>query len=173
MRFVITLTLTLICAGTLIGTGLLIPPAALAEEVTVLSAEVLEIGGKRYRIHGIDAPEKGQQCWAGSHLYRCDRIAMTALMDLVAGSSSVECTVIQTEASDKAIQPARCYSDGYDLAEGMTYTGWALADPGSGAAYRSFQETAAAKGHGLWRGRFVMPWDWRAGERLREETSSD
>ena len=55
----------------------------------------------------------------------------------------------------------------------MTYTGWAMADPDSGAAYRRFEEGAENAGRGLWRGRFVMPWDWREGKRLPEEVDAE
>ena len=30
-------------------------------------------------------------------------------------------------------------------------------------------EQARSKGHGLWRGAFVAPWDWARGQRLPEE----
>jgi endonuclease YncB( thermonuclease family) len=118
----------------------LLLPQALAraqDSVTVLSAETIELNGTHYRLVGIDAPEPGQRCWLTSHLYPCDEIARTALMDLVAGSAEVRCEPLnKVPLADGTIE-ARCFSEGYDLAEGMTYTGWALADGAAGGPYRA------------------------------------
>ena len=65
---------------------------------------------------------------------------------------------------------ARCSAQGYDLSEGMVYTGWALIPPASGTTYAAQQARAKSAGHGLWRGRFVAPWDWVRGKRLPEES---
>ncbi len=100
-------------------------------------------------------------------------IAIGPLMDLVAGSSDVRCEVLESDWDNDGAISARCFSEGYDLSEGMTYTGWAMADPQSGDRYRPFQEDAEKAGRGLWHGRFVMPWDWRVGQRLPEETAAE
>ena len=93
-------------------------------------------------------------------------------MDLVAGSGEVRCEPLnKVPLADGTIE-ARCFSEGYDLAEGMTYTGWALADGAAGGPYRTFEAGARDAGRGLWRGRFVPPGDWRAGVRLPEEEDS-
>ena len=147
--------------------------AAGQEAVEVVSAEVLRIGERLYRLQGIDAPEPEQQCWMTSRLYPCGEIAKGALMDLVAGAQDVRCETREGEEAIAAAVTAQCFSDGYDLSEGMTYTGWAMAHPGTGMPYRRFQDDAEGAGRGLWRGRFVMPWDWRAGKRLPEENAAE
>jgi endonuclease YncB( thermonuclease family) len=147
--------------------------AGAQEPAEVVSAEILRIGGRLYRLHGIDAPEPEQRCWLTSSLYSCGEIAEAALMDLVAGASEVRCEALESDLDDDGAVLARCFSDGYDLSEGMTYTGWAMAGPQTGERYRSFQEDAEKAGRGLWRGRFVMPWDWRVGKRLPEETATE
>jgi endonuclease YncB( thermonuclease family) len=146
--------------------------AGAQEPAEVVSAEILRIGGRLYRLHGIDAPEPEQRCWLTSRIYSCGEIAEAALMDLVAGASDVRCEVLGRAGDDDGAILARCFSEGYDLSEGMTYTGWAMADPQIGERYRPFQEEAEKAGRGLWRGRFVMPWEWRAGKRLPEETAT-
>ena len=70
----------------------------------------------------------------------------------------------------ETIPLAHCAADGYDLSEGMTYTGWALADPAQRSPYGRLEAGARDAVRGLWRGRFVAPWDWRAGARLPEES---
>jgi len=155
--------------------ALLLPHSAARGQgdVKVLTAETIEVKGARYRLAGIDAPEPGQRCWLASHLYPCDEIARAALMDLVAGSGEVRCEPRNKVPLTDGTIIARCFSEGYDLAEGMTYTGWALADRASGERYRTFEAGAREAGRGLWRGRFVQPWDWRAGTRLPEEAAAE
>ena len=134
----------------------------------VLAGDLLEVSGQRLRLVGIDAPAPGQQCLIKTRLYDCGKVSATALMDLTAGVE-VSCRLEGPPGLDGA-RPARCAAEGYDLSEGMVYTGWALADPQTGARYRAFQEGAEARQRGLWKGRFVTPWDWARGERLPEET---
>ena len=153
--------------------GALVPgalaPGALAAEAEVLTAETLRLDGETYRLVGIDAPEAGQRCWLKSHLFDCAEVARAALIDLVTGGT-VRCQeVAPPEASKDGLPVALCRSDGYDLSEGMTYTGWALADPATGSRYRAFEEGAREAARGLWRGRFIQPWAWRDGARLPEE----
>ncbi len=64
---------------------------------------------------------------------------------------------------------AVCSADGYDLSRNMVYTGWALADRGVTERYVPVEQEAREAKHGLWRGEFVAPWEWRAGKRLPVE----
>ena len=122
---------------------------------TVIDGETLEVGGKRFRLWGIDAPDPRQSCTIRKRKYNCGRISATALMDLVAGVQ-VTCRPVA-----KAKDVARCYAGGYELSEGMIHTGWALAMPSDHARFAPIEKRAAAKRHGLWQGEFVLPWDWR------------
>lgn len=152
--------------------GAALSEAGWAAEAEVLDAETLRVDGQIYRLAGIDAPEPEQRCGLKGRLYPCGEIAKAGLMDLVAGAS-VTCRALVgasvTGSTGETAVPAHCFSDGYDLSKGMAYTGWAMADPLEGEAYRVLEADAARAGRGLWRGRFVKPWDWRAGKRLAEE----
>ena len=68
---------------------------------------------------------------------------------------------------------ARCSAGGYDLSEGMIYTGWALLPPEPEVAmptvFATIQTQAEERQRGLWKGSFVVPWEWRRGVRLPEE----
>ncbi|MEH6404905.1 MAG: thermonuclease family protein [Sneathiella sp.] len=142
---------------------LLVPTIGLADVVTgnarIISAETLQIGSTVFRLAGIDAPEVGQICNNKSGKeFDCGRIAATALMDLTAGAT-VRCTSLDDIIKSPIL--ARCDVDGYDLAEGMVYTGWALPDPVTGTAFEPYQIKAMKKKHGLWAGQFQLPWIWR------------
>jgi len=144
-----------------------LPAAALAElsgDARIVSGDTLEIAGQKIALAGIDAPEPGQSCRRqDGERYDCGRIAATALMDLAAGVE-VRCRVLEAAASGPGnnARVARCSAGGYDLSEGMVYTGWALADPRTGGQLRGLERGAREAGRGLWRGTFEAPWVWRA-----------
>ncbi len=130
----------------------------------VITGDRLEVGGRLLALAGIDAPEPGQVCSREGREYDCGQIAATALMDLTAGVP-VACEILGP--GDPA--PARCrLPDGYDLSEGMVYTGWALAWPREDNPLRTQEQIARSKKHGLWRGQFMSPWKWR-GSAMRKE----
>ena len=132
----------------------------------VIAGDIIELQGQRLRLDGIDAPGPGQRCIVKDRLYDCGEVARTALLDLTAG---VEVVCRPLGPGPGGSRTARCFAAGYDLSEGMVYTGWALADPATPKVYGPVQERARQSRHGLWRGRFVAPWDWSAGKRLPEE----
>ena len=106
-------------------------------------------------------------------LYNCGDLAQAALMDLTAGVE-VECrTVASRSGETKKPSLARCHAGGYDLSEGMIYTGWALLPPEPEVvmpeSFAVIQTRAEQRQHGLWKGSFVAPWEWRRGVRLPEE----
>lgn len=133
--------------------------AAAGDGARAVTGDTLELAGNRYCLFGIDAPEPGQRCALGNaKRYDCGRIATTALMDLLAGAS-VHCRPTGIERMQCRV--ARCTADGFDLSGTMVHTGWALADPVDGDAYRLREASARVRRHGLWRGAFETPWDWR------------
>ncbi len=144
----------------LIATCLLAGPSAFAADITgvpkIIDGETLVVGGKRFRLWGIDAPDPRQTCTIRRRDYNCGRISATALMDLVAGVH-VTCRPVKG-----ATDVARCYAGGYELSEGMVHTGWALAAPRDHARFAPIEKRAAMARRGLWQGEFVMPWDWQA-----------
>ncbi len=148
---------------------LLLPSAALADAVgaaRVIDGETIEVAGQRFRLYGIDAPEPEQSCELGAKTIRCGSIAKTALMDLTAGAT-VSCAPREKAAGGIAV--ATCLADGFDLSRNMVHTGWALAERGVTTRYVATEDKARAAKRGLWRGRFVPPWEWRRGKRLAAE----
>ncbi len=153
----------------------LAPGVAAREEVSgtarVIDGDTLEIGGVRLGLVGVDAAEPGQRCARGEKLVDCGIAAGAQLSDLTAGVT-VSCVMLGLgEPAHDAVEgiDAHCAADGYDLSEGMVYTGWALVEPGAAPLYRNLERDAEAAERGLWRYRFVAPWEWREGKRLALE----
>lgn len=145
---------------------LLVPLVAWAESsgpARVIEGDILEVAGQRFRLWGIDAPEPGQICTLRAKTIRCGTIAKTALMDLTAGAT-VTCTPLPETEDGVAV--ATCSAGGFDLSRNMVHTGWALAERTVTSRYVATEDKAREARRGLWRGRFVVPWEWRRGKRL-------
>jgi endonuclease YncB( thermonuclease family) len=131
----------------------------LSGRAEVHSGDSLTVSGTRVRLVGIDAPEEGQRCQvATGRSYDCGRISATALMDLTV-ATEVACRL--TGDTLDGLPLANCTAGGYDLSKGMVHTGWALAWPRTGTIYAAVEVAARKRRHGLWRGTFEPPWDWR------------
>lgn len=117
----------------------------LAGPARVIDAATVEVSNETLRLYGIVAPKLGERCpYRGTEI-DCGHVAATALMDLTA-ATPVTCMV-----NDGV---ARCEAGGYDLSEGMVYTGWALPLPDAPGRLEAVRREAEEKGHGLWRGAF-------------------
>ena len=134
---------------------------------TVIDGRTLEVGGKRFRLWGIDAPDLDQTCLtARGDRYYCGRIAKAGLIDITVGST-VECRPLAQDTD--YIWFATCAAAEFDLSRGMVHSGWALADRTRTQDYVDTEYKARKAGRGLWKGRFVPPWEWRKGIRSPED----
>ena len=126
-----------------------------------VDGDTLAIGGALFHLRGIDAPEDGQTCrWPDKEI-PCGDLARWALMDLIAGAEVV-CRPEGNPLADGG-RVALCSAGGFDISGNMVHTGWALAVPAAaGDAYRGDQARARRNRHGMWKGEFTEPWDYRA-----------
>ena len=131
----------------------LVPPHA------VIDGDTIVLEGKRIRFFGIDAPEKSQPCQVQETDVACGIIARNALIGFVTGAT-VRCDREDVDRYGRDV--SRCYAEGYDLSAIMVRTGLAVAYRQYSLIYVSEEETAKRHKRGIWKGRFVMPWDWRS-----------
>jgi endonuclease YncB( thermonuclease family) len=140
------------------------PPRTPGEPVSgharVIDGDSLEIAGVRLRLHGIDAPERDQDCRdANGRTYSCGRAAMRALADAIAGRS-VTCTPVQVDQYNRDV--ALCTVNDDDLGEIMVRGGHALDyTRHSRGRYAAAEREARAARRGLWAGTFEPPATWR------------
>lgn len=172
--FVTLLSAFALALSILAGNGWAESPESVRGPALIIDGDSLEVAGRRFDLVGIDAPELDQRCRKSERFYACGSLAQAALMDLTAGTE-VECRPVVPAASDgSAPTRARCSAGGYNLSEGMIYTGWALMPPGTNGTaapqdFAAIQRRAEERRRGLWKGSFVTPWEWRSGERLPGE----
>ena len=128
----------------------------------VIDGDTIEVAGERIRLHGIDAPERKQTCkWPGKTI-PCGRLATTALMDLTSGAD-VTCKTREKDRYGRWV--AVCYDpDGFDIGRNMVHTGWALAYRQYSTDYVATEDKARKAQRGMWKGKFVPPWEWRRGK---------
>jgi endonuclease YncB( thermonuclease family) len=133
--------------------------ALLVGQASVIDGGTIEIHDQRVRLYGIDAMESRQLCWNGKRRrYACGREAALALDDFI-GDSVVSCESRGHDRYRRIL--ARCSVRGEDLGAWLVESGHAL-------AYRQYsrdyvkQERGARKiKGGVWKGKFVKPWEWR------------
>jgi endonuclease YncB( thermonuclease family) len=137
--------------------------ASLQGQASVIDGDTIEIHGQRIRLHGIDAPESAQTCEAGEQAYRCGQQAALALADYI-GQRTVRC-----EQRGRHFQRivVVCSVAGEDVGAWLVANGWALNDARYSRDYIDEEAAARDARLGIWRGAFVPPWDWRAGQRTQ------
>lgn len=125
-----------------------------SKEFTIVDGNRLEIGGQQVRLAGIVAPSLGQECVLFGKTRDCGLIARSGLADLTAGAT----VICHSAGTRNAVATHYCTADGYDLSEGMVYTGWAVPLEDAPRAYWRVLKSARTRPRGFWRGTFVEPW---------------
>ncbi len=132
-------------------------------KATVLDGDQLTVQGYRILLYGIDAPELDQDCIADGVTWPCGRDAAHALAAQI-GDQTLNC-VDKGDAPYAKIS-AVCSAGALDLNGWLVSEGWALAARSVARAYVEHEAEAKKAKRGIWRGRFIEPWDWRRGARL-------
>ena len=130
----------------------------------VTDGDTLRIGTARIRLFGFDAPESRQSCRLRGRRYPCGKEATKALRDIVKGKT-VTCQPTGDKTYGRLV--AVCSVDGLDIGDWMVRHGWALAYRRFSRKYVPAEEEAQRERRGIWRGRFMKPWEWRRAKRLR------
>ena len=124
-----------------------------AAEGRAVDGDSLEIGSRRIRLMGIDAPEYDQFCKKNNgELYPCGQLAADYLKTLIAGKN-ITCRI---HNQDKYIRDlCTCYAETTDLNAEMIRAGYAVVYLES--AYAGQEAEARRSRNGIWNGIFMHP----------------
>lgn len=154
------LALAALAAVFLISPSLNRPSTAeIAGHASVIDGDTIEIGGRRIRFDGIDAPESQQICTDTSgKAYLCGGRAAAALDEMVRGRT-VRCEEKGQDRYGRTL--GRCYAGTLDLQRELVRAGWAFAFRRYSTRYIVDEDSARTAARGIWQGSVVSPWDWR------------
>jgi endonuclease YncB( thermonuclease family) len=129
--------------------------------ISVIDGDTLQIGGKVFNLHGIDAPELGQLCYQDGRWNHCGITAAFELKKLLDFDKPLRCEVAPVDP-----RQVTCHAGSVNVAVVLLKAGYAVAASDADVAYREAEKSAREGNLGLWHMSFVAPWDWRHGRRL-------
>lgn len=99
--------------------------ADISGPVRVIDGDTVDVGQIRVRLHGIDAPERGQPCTTlGGQPWGCGDWVTRQVRDRFEGRVAT-CERLDRDRYDRVV--ARCHVDGQDMAQLLVHEGWAYA----------------------------------------------
>ncbi|WP_245507180.1 thermonuclease family protein [Rhizobium sp. PP-CC-3G-465] len=130
-----------------------------ADAVRVVDGDTLDIGGVRYRLHGIDAPESGQECRSeNGGSWPCGQGAIEKIKQIVS-RGEVACEPKDRDRYGRIV--AVCRIDGRDINTEMVSSGFAWAFRKYSADYVEVEADAQRRQVGVWQAPTETPWDFR------------
>lgn len=142
----------------------------IAGDAIVIDGDTLEIGGRRIRLEGIDAPEMAQSCRTSSGSpWRCGLTAQHKLIEITRGQT-VACDVAGTDKYGRTL--AVCFVEGEDINASLVKQGLARAFVKYSELYVSQEAEARVARRGLWQADNTAPWDFRHGRWQTAEASA-
>lgn len=132
---------------------------------SVTDGDTIDVGSVTIRLHGVDAPEAGQQCQrANGTSWPCGLRAADRLASLVDGRA-VRCAVLDRDQYGRLI--GRCAAQGADrgvrdVGRQMVREGFAWAFTRFSDDYVEDETDARARRVGVWQGAAEAPWDYRS-----------
>jgi endonuclease YncB( thermonuclease family) len=135
---------------------------------TVIDADTLDVGDRRIRLFGVDAPETRQACDLNGHKWQCGEHAALELTVWL-HERTVFCRRKGPDSYGRMV--AACNRGISDVGGWLVSNGWAVAATKYSMSYVSQENEAKTLNAGIWKSTFFMPWDWRKGARLEIEKS--
>jgi endonuclease YncB( thermonuclease family) len=133
-------------------------PAVYRGAAEVVGPAMLSLGGKRIVLFGIDAPVKGQPCYAGAKTWDCSTASAKTLLNII-GTQEVACEERRVDRFGRVF--AVCKAREVDINRTLVEAGLAVALPKETTDYVAAEAAARAEGIGVWRGPFTAPADYR------------
>ena len=137
----------------------------------VIDGDSLKRDKKRYRLHGIDAPELKQLCWIDDQPWSCGEAAGDYLRT-IQGREGLFCVKVDEDRYRRDIVKCSVQTkDGIkDVGSIMVEEGYALAYRQYSKEYIEEEKRAKDKKKGIWKSRFIYPWEWRREKRKKNKS---
>ena len=128
----------------------------------IIDGDSLKRHQKRYRIQGIDAPELKQLCWIDDQPWSCGEAAGDYLRS-IQGREGLFCIKVDEDRYRRDIIKCSVQTnDGIkDVGSIMVEEGYALAYRQYSKEYIEEEKRAKDMKKGIWKSRFIYPWEWR------------
>ena len=140
------------------------PGPVVQQTVHVVDGDTIEIDGQRYRLQGFDAPERHQMCrGADDAPWACGQAA-TATLERLVSTGTVGCEDSGQRSYGRIV--GSCSAGGAEFGAALVRAGLAINEPRYAPDYSAREREARNRGAGMHAGRYLAPWDWRAGDRL-------
>jgi endonuclease YncB( thermonuclease family) len=139
-----------------------------AAEARITDGDTLLLGGKPYRLDGVDAPETDQTCLdeKGS-VWPCGIEARDQLKNFV-GNRDVRCDSKKFDTVYRNRRIAMCWVEGetISLNHWLVQSGWAVNfEPYAKKRFKAEEDDARTNARGLWKGCFAPPQSARRGSK--------
>jgi len=116
-------------------------------DVGFIDGGTLTIKDRSFVLYAIKAPKLGSYCNPRLKKFDCGLISKSSLMDMSVGAK-ITCSPAPAPYNNKKF---KCVSNGYDLSEGMVYTGWATPLETAPDLFKKLAREAKEKRRGMWR----------------------
>ena len=130
---------------------------ASSDYVKVVDGDSLEIGARRIRLQGIDAPEFKQYCFdAQKKRYQCGIDSRNHLRQLLKKSNyKVKCHMLSKDRYKREL--SECFVGDKNINLEMINAGYAVAYRAEKQDYFEAEKTAKQGKKGIWQGKFMRP----------------
>jgi len=132
--------------------------------VKVIDGDGFFLKGREIRLHAIDAPELSQTCFKPNNQeWECGEQASLELEKML-GNANVNCEVKTVDTFNRLIATCFLNKNGttININKYMVEKGWAFAYTQYSKQYVKEQKMAQRAKIGIWNGKCIPPWKWRA-----------
>ena len=143
-------------------------------DLRIIDGDTIVFKTKTIRLFGIDAPETNQYCFDEKKIkYSCGLNSTKELIKFIKlnSSKSIKCTDHDIDQYGRLI--SECWIGKISINSWLVRNGYALAYLKYSNKFSNDEKKAKENELGLWQGQFIYPWEWRRGNRFKNNLNSE